>query len=979
MNNRFSKPRQVAAVASWLWCALAATTMFAASPTFERDVQPLLRNYCFDCHYDGEDPEGGVNLERFTSAQDVLRDRAIWKSVFEKVESRQMPPPKDAALPTDDERQKILQWIADMAARPDPALGQVNPGSPIIRRLTRLEYNNTVRDLLGIETDIFMFPERLPLADKNYFQPAAGTLPGPLTVKVREYGAKYPVLLPTGGLPGDNRAEHGYRNRGDAMNTSPLLLEKYLALAAEIVHHPDLPRRSPTFAKLLGIDPATLPARGQPGQSQDPAIPVAATGEFAPQAEKLRQADGNPDWPAQFREQIATAFSESRGGVFTVPESLKNQTVAGKGGLIKVAFGGGKLLAINPNADLWLVDFATADETSASWLIANKSKGQKVYELTFEIRHGDDDEGIARLGLCVLGRRKQSGTVSLTVTLTDGTTESRTLPIAEGPAGTTFASFAAIPGESIRRLKVDGSNFSGDYVLVDDIGFVTNGRSQPLSVQNTKLPDNHSPSSTSGTASDSASLATAHARPLAPPRERLAAFLRRAFRRPVGDEEVSRYFELFDVARQSGQSEADAMRAAVQAVLASPSFLFLAENRLSAARPSSPGPDTSVPSSSVRQLTDHELACRLSYFLWSSMPDEPLLELADRGKLQDEATLRVQTRRMLQDPKARELSESFAVQWLRMDQLYTAKPDRKLFASFYSGPQGKSTLHAAQMVEALLLFETVLIENHSILDFIAADYTWLNPQLAKLYELENELVAEITRLQQADLSTAAGSGSGKSAVGNRELRLDDKNANNAWRRVPLADGSRGGYLTMSGPLTVTSLPFRTSPVKRGAWLLETIFNRPPTEPKVAFAIENDTKEAAATQSIREKFELHRNKAACYSCHIRLDPPGFALERFDAIGAWRERDAGQPVDAGGSWNGTDFDGPAEFKALLQRDPHEFTRGFIEHLLSFALGRKLEIYDMPAVAEIERSTAEQGFRLQDIVTAITLSRPFRYTAD
>ena len=173
-----------------------------------------------------------------------------------------------------------------------------------------------------------------------------------------------------------------------------------------------------------------------------------------------------------------------------------------------------------------------------------------------------------------------------------------------------------------------------------------------------------------------------------------------------------------------------------------------------------------------------------------------------------------------------------------------------------------------------------------------------------------------------------------------------------WRRVPLTDKSRGGFLTMAAPLTVTSLPFRTSPVKRGAWLLETVFNRPPSEPKVAFAVENDTKEAAQAMSIRQRFKAHRNKAACYSCHIRLDPPGFALERFDAIGAWRETDGGTPVDARAEWNGQPFDGPAGYKAALMKNPGEFTRAFIEHLLSYALGRKLEVFDSPSVAEIQR---------------------------
>jgi hypothetical protein len=259
------------------------------------------------------------------------------------------------------------------------------------------------------------------------------------------------------------------------------------------------------------------------------------------------------------------------------------------------------------------------------------------------------------------------------------------------------------------------------------------------------------------------------------------------------------------------------------------------------------------------------------------------------------------------------------------------------------------------------LFETVLVEDRSIHDFIAADYTWVNPQLAKLYQLPDPLHA-------SDVTEKSDS--------NRELKTIGKDNNNQWRRVKLSDSARGGFLTMSGPLTITSLPFRTSPVKRGAWLLETIFNRPPTEPKVAFAVSNDTKEAAQAKSIRERFEAHRRDAACYTCHIRLDPPGFALESFDAIGMLRTRDAGQPIDVRGEWNGQNFAGPTEFKTLLAAQPAEFRRGLIEHLLSYSLSRKLELFDLPVIEQISQAV-ESDPRLQQIICEIVKSRSFTWT--
>lgn len=913
-----------------LLALLVSAPAYAAEPAYEREVRPLLVKYCFDCHHDSDEPEGGVNLERFTTTNQVLRERSAWKLVLEKLESKQMPPPKEAVQPSRAEREQMQAWIAQIAAHDDPQLGARDPGQPVLRRLTRLEYNNTVRDLLALETDVFMFPERLALADKRYFQPASGKLEGPVTVRLREYGAKYPVLLPASGLPGDNRAEHGYRNRGDAMNLSPLALEKYVALAGEIAQHPDLPRRSAVFAELLGLAPQVASK-----ETNDSAAPEVAH-DFAAGIKDLRAAADNPHDIATFREQLKAAIAEGRGGVMEIAPSLANSTIEGKGGLLKASFGHGQQLTVNPNADLWLVSFATARPTSPPLLIANKQKGEKQYELTFEVRNGDEDEGITTLGLCVLPRKDQSGKVTLTTTFSDGETQARSIEFRDREQAPSLALFASPPGETIRKLAVDGDAFTGDYVLIDDLAFITDG--QPRSA----TPMDEPP-----------------ATPLTkewqdPPRERIARFLKRAFRRPVAEEELQRYLALYEAALAEKRDTAAALRAVAQAALASPHFLFLAEGASNEAHSHA----------HVRKLTDHELASRLSYFLWQSMPDDELLALADEGKLHDERVLRAQTQRMLRDPKARELSESYAVQWLRLDQLHTAKPDRELFQQFYAGPQGKSTLHGSQLVEALLLFETVLVEDRSILDFVAADYTWLNPAMAKLYGIEQPTSAPAAESVARNMT-------------NRELKGVDKDANNQWRRVALKDSSRGGYLTMSAPLTVTSLPFRTSPVKRGAWLLETVFHRPPTEPKVAFTIENDTKEASTMQSIRAKFEAHRTDAACYSCHIRLDPPGFALERFDAIGAWRETDGGVPVDARGEWNGVAFAGPAEFKRLLRKQPHEFTRGFVEHLLSYALARPLELYDLPAITAIEAQAAQHDYRLQTVLAEVVASYPFRHT--
>ena len=903
-------------------CAVASAH---AAPDFAREVLPLLEAHCFDCHGDEAKPKGGVNLERFGTDAAVMADREVWASVFNKVESHQMPPPKRDAQPTDAERAKLLAWIADIAARPDPKLGARDPGRAVLRRLTRLEYNNTVRDLFGLKLDIFAFPERLPV-DKKYFDPAAGKMGGRLDIPVREFGLKYAVLLPDAGLPGENRAEHGFHNRGEVMNLSPLLLEKYLALGSAITHSAKLAELSPVFRALIA-DPA-VPLRAVARAGAQPAgdAPVFdAASDFAPNFNVPNEArDGDVVTTTyQHRFGIRAAVPEGTGGVW---DANARSLVVKAGSPVRVKFGidREKALVITPREDMWIAGFSTATETSGESLFTNSTKGAKQLTLALAVEGGQPGEGVTELGLCVLSRKGEGGPVTVTVRFTGGGTARLThkIPVGEG-AGNTFFGFRAPEGQHLTELLLDGSQFSGSYVLADDLGFLT---------KRIAVPEEKGGVVVKVSSGDRQRIV----------RERLGGFLARAFRRPVEAREVERYAGVFSDAQKAGANFEGAMRGALGVVLASPDFLYLSEAAQN-------GP-------AVRSLNDHELANRLAYFLWSAPPDAELRAAADAGRLRGD--LAQQTRRMLRDPRVRELGESFAVQWLRLDQLFTAKPDPKLFKGFYSGQQGKVTLHSPMLVEALLLFETVLVEDRSILDFVNADYTWLNPQLARLYGLEAALPAGALAKRPGDDST-----------------LVSAKTNSAWWRVALPEKSRGGFITMGAPLTVTSLPFRTSPVKRGAWLLETVFNRPPQEPKIAFVLKDAEKTSATAQSVRQKFELHRNQPACFSCHIRLDPPGFALEAFDPIGARRTRDGQQPVDAHAEWNGRAFDGPAGFKAALMEKPEEFVRGFIEHLLSYALGRKLEIYDMPTVQEIQSAAAKDGYRFSAIIDGIVASYPFR----
>jgi hypothetical protein len=895
---------------------LLLTSILITTSSFAADFRHFLDTHCLDCH-DSDAKKGDLDLSRFTDEAAVMQDRAIWRSVYEKVESHQMPPPKQKSQPTDAQRQELMTWIMDIAARPDATLGVLDPGNPMLRRLTRLEYNNTIRDLFGLQMDVFMFPERLPLSSKAYFQPASGKMGDSVAVPVREYGLKYPVLLPELGLPGENRAEHGFRNRGEAMNLSPMLLEQYLAAAREIVDSPKLPQLSSIFRSLIH-DPAQ-PMKAAPVAEEGEANTWTAAKEFAPNLNLPFQAKNGvvATLDYQFRFAMQTAVADGTGGVW---DATGRSTVVKAGEPIRVRFGS-KSLLITAQEDLWVAGFSTASETSGESLFTNHEKQKKLLTFDFAIEGGVSGEGITELALCALSRDKESGSIEMTTTFSGGSTArlSHEL-ITGGGKGNTFFAFHAPKNEHIMRLRLDGSKFSGNYALYDDLAFLTDGAivvaTPPLAESAKKMSDREK---------------------RAAARERLAGFLNRAFRRPVDDKTVARYVEVFDEARDRKLPFEDAMKAALAAALTSPDFLYIAE--------------AGKGRGSVKPLADHELATRLAYFLWSAPPDDELLTAG----LSAPAVIEAQTRRLMRDPRAREMSESFATQWLRLDQLMTAKPDPKLFKGFYSGPQGKVTLHGSMLVEALLLFETVLVEDRSILDLLAADYTWLNARLAKLYDI--------------DVAALAGK------TGNSNVLIDAKQ-NSQWLRVPLKDKRRGGYMTMGGPLTVTSLPTRTSPVKRGAWLLETLFNRPPQEPKIAFALKDEPQIP------------HRSRRPCASAlsSIAINP-----RAIPAMCAWilpaSPWNASTPSVPGATRTAPSLLMPAlsgtarpsmappSYKAILTQNPHEFTRGFIEHLLSYALGRPLEVYDMPIVPQIEAAAQADGWKLSRVIVEIAKSYPFR----
>lgn len=403
----------------------------------------------------------------------------------------------------------------------------------------------------------------------------------------------------------------------------------------------------------------------------------------------------------------------------------------------------------------------------------------------------------------------------------------------------------------------------------------------------------------------------------------LAAFARRAFRRPVEEGEVDRLMRLFHHAEARGDGFEASVRLALRAALVSPSFLYLVERD----RHDANGP---------YPVSDHELACRLSYFLWASMPDTELSDLADAGRLHDPEVLERQVRRMLADGKSRALAEDFAGQWLRVGNLAElADPDRRLF------PEFTTELRDAMTEEAIAFVHAILRDDRSVLELLDSDYTYLNERLAKHYGIEGVSGPE-------------------------------------FRRVPLKDRNRGGVLGMAAVLTLTSYPRRTSPVLRGKWVLEELLGTPPPPPPpMVKALPADDR-VRDGMTFRQRLELHRKDANCASCHARLDPLGFGLENYDVLGRWRDEIKGEPVDASGKLTtGEDFTGPAALRAILAGSKRElFVRNLVERMLSYAVRRGVEYYDLPTIKQIMAELEAGENRGTALIVAVVRSVPFQY---
>ena len=398
---------------------------------------------------------------------------------------------------------------------------------------------------------------------------------------------------------------------------------------------------------------------------------------------------------------------------------------------------------------------------------------------------------------------------------------------------------------------------------------------------------------------------------------------RGAYRRPPAETELDVLIRVYDLGRSASLDHHGALKLMLKAVLVSPQFLFIT-------------PSTEAPAGQkIVPLDDHQLAARLSYLLWATMPDDELSRLADEGRLHEPVVLKAQTRRLLADKRSRALFDGFGAQWLGSAELKDKTFDAAKF------PEMTPELRTAMYDEARLFFESIVRENRSVVGFVNSDYTYLNGTLAKIYGLDQKITGP------------------------------------GMQKVKLTDANRGGILAMPGVLATTSFATRTSAVKRGVWVLEQVLGQrvPPAPPNVPGLEKQDPKKVASL-TLRQRTELHRTNAVCANCHKILDPIGFGLENFDAIGRWRDKDeSGGPIDAVGELpGGRRFSSPKELKAIIAERQDDLSRNLTEKLLAYALCRQLDGYDHIIVDQMMKTIARDGHKMQTLITEIVTSYPF-----
>jgi hypothetical protein len=947
-------------------CVLGAAGLGASGGA---ELETFFSNYCFACH-DSDVQKAELNLESLMrGGNPSIDDAHQWETVLHMISTTEMPP-KKKTQPKQVERDAASASITGMLQSWAETMGD-NPGRVTVRRLNRDEYNKTIRDLLGIDFQPAKgFPRDevgygfdnigdvlslSPVLMEKYLDAAERIAESAIIAEIPEWPPVFRSKLDDFELLSweEDLFEIPLRGEWAAKfhidgGTEPI--NAILALPSELKIEGKRVELS-TSVELEGASREVVVKAEERGAGK--LIGHWAVGEFGGVFEADARAGGAlvGKWEAIAKlpdgrnlKQMLILDENDDGELMGRVEQSDDKVmelleVTVDGNALNVSYEveiGGALRNVELRTKLtegqltgrWQIAGA-GEAINGEWEARPKKKdagdqnvrprGRSIgfyregeARLTWEagvagtytLKFSSNQQGAgpedAMLGLYVDGRELER----IDIGWDKPEMISRELKF---DAGTHTIALAYLNNyvnnsASDRRLRGDRNLFARDLEIVG-----------PLGNPRPELPESHRrviPSQPSNENDDSVA------------QRYIAEFASRAFRRPVREEEVDRIAKLYRLVRADGGTFNEGMRLAVQAILTSPHFLFRWE--LDSAH--------SVPDG-IRNLNAYEIASRLSYFLWSSMPDDELFALAMDGSLREQNVIREQVRRMLADPRSDALVRNFAGQWLQVRNLETIKPDAETFPDF------DDSLRHSMAEETYLFFNAVLRENRSALELIDSDFTFLNERLAKHYGFNLEVEGD--RFQKIALP---------------------------------GDSNRGGVLGHAGILTLTSSPTRTSPVNRGKWVLEQILGTPPPPPPPDVPELEVSKEAVATTSLRDRMRLHRESPDCAGCHAKMDPIGFALENYDGIGRWRDFDGRFPIDPAGTLaDGTDVSGPQSLKKLLRARP-EFVNSLIEKMLTYALGRGMEFSDHREIERIRDKTLQKGFKLSEIVTEIACSAPF-----
>ncbi|QDT61299.1 hypothetical protein SV7mr_38340 [Stieleria bergensis] len=769
---------------------------------------PLMQAFCVDCH-NADNAEAGLDLTPYETLSDLTA--AEIRRVTEMVQFGAMPPVDAEQLEIEDRKQLVQALESTLySASCDltPKAGKVT-----VRRLNRSEYNNTVRDLFGLD------------------------------------------LRPAETFPSDEVGA-GFDNNGDVLSLSPMLVEKYMTAAEDVSQKVIIdPRELPRLD--LSVAPDRIPVFG------DYKI-GSFNGRFLTE-EAFAFFDVDAPYAGRYTFSVRGGTSEDSQDPVRVAICNADGKVIGVDSLKYFGGGGG--------SDSMREDVQLEKGKQRLLLIPVFDERElKVNETVLDVAKSLDAKRASEMLKALETPQKPSGRFD------------------RGEFPFMFRSF-----------QVNGPH-----------SFPTEAYPPKQFALVRRVPPRRG-SSYRDVAKVSA--------------ENLKPVMRFMFRGPVSDDEVMPYAQLVEAMTKRGESYHRSMQIALSALMVSPRFLFRVETAENDVQPDEAG---DLP------LTQHQLASRLSYFLWSSTPDENLLNRARDGKLSGDEVTR-QVARMITDAKADSLGADFAAQWLGLRNLETHEADAAKFPEF-SGP-----LKQAMNQETQRLFLHLLRENRPLSELLSADYTFVNPVLAKFYGIEKQL--------QGD---------------------------SEFVKVSLTDTPRRGLLSHASVLTVTSMPTRTSPVLRGKWILESVLGIKAPEPPAGVPELEESKTAGENATLREQLELHRESSTCASCHKVMDQLGFGLDDFDAIGRYRTKDQGQPIDASGALpDGRAFNGGAELSRVLsQTEGEALARTMIKHMLTFAIGRELTPDDRCEVDAMVDSTRDGGFKVADIVQAVVASRPFQF---